>query len=48
MTARERLALLYDENSFVEIDAFVKHRCTELGMEDVDAPGEGVVTVMVQ
>lgn len=44
MTARERLALLYDEDSFVEIDAFVKHRCTELGMQDVEAPGEGVVT----
>lgn len=44
MTARERLNLLFDENSFVEIDAFVKHRCTELGMQDVDAPGEGVVT----
>ena len=44
MTARERLALLFDENSFVEIDAFVKHRCTELGMQDVEAPGEGVVT----
>ena len=44
MTARERLNLLFDESSFVEIDAFVKHRCTELGMQDVDAPGEGVVT----
>ncbi len=44
MTARERLTLLFDENSFVEIDAFVKHRCTELGMQDVEAPGEGVVT----
>ncbi len=44
MTARERLALLFDENSFIEIDAFVKHRCNELGMQDVEAPGEGVVT----
>lgn len=44
MTARERLTLLFDEDSFVEIDAFVKHRCTELGMQEVDAPGEGVVT----
>ncbi len=44
LTARERLTLLFDENSFVEIDAFVKHRCTELGMKDVEAPGEGVVT----
>ena len=44
MTARERLALLFDENSFVEIDTFVKHRCNELGMQDVEAPGEGVAT----
>ncbi len=44
MTARERLNLLFDENSFVEIDAFVKHRCTELGMAEVEAPGEGVLT----
>lgn len=44
LTARERLDLLFDEGSFVEIDAFVKHRCTTFGMGEVDAPGEGVVT----
>ena len=44
MTARERLDLFFDEGSFVEIDAFVKHRSTSFGMEEVDAPGEGVVT----
>ncbi|HHY77135.1 MAG TPA: methylmalonyl-CoA carboxyltransferase [Clostridiales bacterium] len=44
MTARERLNLLFDEGSFVEIDAFVKHRCTEFGMQNVETPGEGVVT----
>jgi len=43
-TARERLNLLLDEGSFVEIDAFVKHRCTEFGMGSTEAPGEGVVT----
>lgn len=43
-TARERLAMLFDEGSFVEIDAFVTHRCSEFGMADTDAPGEGVVT----
>src|SRR5665648_46428 len=43
-TARERIDLLMDESSFNEIDAFVKHRCTEFGMETTDAPGEGVVT----
>ncbi|OPJ54823.1 methylmalonyl-CoA decarboxylase subunit alpha [Alkalithermobacter paradoxus] len=44
LTARERLNLLFDESTFVEIDAFVKHRCTNFGMEKVDAPAEGVVT----
>ena len=43
LTARERLDLLFDENTFVEMDAFVKHRCTNFGMEAVDAPAEGVV-----
>ncbi len=44
MTARERLALLFDEGSFVETDLFVKHRCTNFGMEKKETPGEGVVT----
>lgn len=43
LTARERLDLLFDENTFVELDAYVKHRCTNFGMEKVDAPAEGVV-----
>jgi len=43
-TARERIAALLDPGSFVEIDAFVEHRCSELGMDEVKAPGEGVVT----
>lgn len=43
-TARERLAMLFDEGSFVEIDAFVKHRCNEFNMGKTKAPGEGVVT----
>ncbi|WP_416197268.1 MAG: Propionyl-CoA carboxylase carboxyltransferase subunit [Sporanaerobacter sp.] len=43
-TARERLDLLFDEGSFIEIDAFVKHRCTNFGMENVDAPADGIVT----
>lgn len=42
--ARERLNLLFDEGSFVEIGVFVKHRCTDFGMEKVDTPAEGVVT----
>lgn len=44
LTARERLKLFFDEDSFVELDAFVKHRCTDFGMEKKEAPGEGVVT----
>ncbi len=44
LTARERINLLMDPGSFIELDAFVKHRCNEFGMESVDAPAEGVVT----
>ncbi len=44
MTARERLDILFDEGSFVEIGAFVKHRCTNFGQDKKDLPGEGVVT----
>ena len=42
-TARERIAMLFDEGSFVEIDAFVTHRCNEFNMPETEAPGEGVV-----
>lgn len=44
MTARERLEMLFDEDSFVEMGLFVQHRCTNFGMEKKTAPGEGVVT----
>lgn len=44
LTARERINLLLDEGSFVEIDAFVKHRSTNFGMEEVEAEADGVVT----
>lgn len=43
-TARERIALLLDEGSFVEIGMFMQHRCHDFGMDAVEAPGEGVVT----
>ncbi len=43
-TARERIQMLFDEGSFVEIDAFVKHRSNEFDMPKTEAPGEGVVT----
>lgn len=44
MTARERIKYLLDENSFVEIDTFVKHRSTDFDMDKTEVPGEGVVT----
>ena len=43
-TARERMAMLFDEGSFIELDAFVTHRGDGLGMAEKDAPAEGVVT----
>ena len=44
LTARERLELLLDEDSFEEFDMFVAHRCTEFGMEAERPAGDGVVT----
>jgi len=44
LTARERLEYLFDPGTFQETDMFVKHRCHNFGMEDVDIPAEGVVT----
>lgn len=44
LTARERIQKLLDEGSFVEIDAFVEHRCIQFDMAHTKAPGEGVVT----
>jgi acetyl-CoA carboxylase carboxyltransferase component len=44
LTARERLQQLFDPGTFQETDMFVKHRCHNFGMEDVDIPSEGVVT----
>jgi methylmalonyl-CoA decarboxylase subunit alpha len=43
LTARERILELLDEDSFVELGAFVEHQETGL-MEGIEAPGEGVVT----
>jgi acetyl-CoA carboxylase carboxyltransferase component len=44
LTARERMEILFDEGSFVEIDVFVSHRCHNFDMADKRAPGDGVVT----
>ena len=43
-TARERIDMLLDPGSFVELDAFARHRCTNFG-QDANRPyGDGVVT----
>lgn len=44
LTARERLDLLLDKNSFEEIDPFVTHRSNKFGLEDKKIAGDGVVT----
>jgi len=44
LTARERIELLLDENSFEEFDMFKSHRCTDFGMENQKPHGDGVVT----
>lgn len=44
LTARERLDLLLDPGSFIELDAFMTHRCTDFEMEKQKFPGDGVVT----
>ena len=46
LTARERLAMLLDEGSFEEFDMFVRHRCTNFGMQNQSYDGDGVVTGM--
>ena len=43
-TARERISMLLDEGSFEEMDMFVKHRCTNFGMDKKQYLGDGVVT----
>ncbi|MEU9124055.1 acyl-CoA carboxylase subunit beta [Streptomyces sp. NPDC048506] len=44
LTARERIDLLLDEGSFVELDEFARHRSTNFGMERSRPYGDGVVT----
>ena len=44
LTARERLDVLFDPDSFEEYDMFVEHRSTDFGMADNKIPGDGVVT----
>ncbi|MGH7712796.1 MAG: acyl-CoA carboxylase subunit beta [Gemmatimonadaceae bacterium] len=44
LSARERLDLLLDEGSFVELDRFVTHRSSDFGLENQKVYGDGVVT----
>ena len=44
LTARERIDLLLDKDSFEEWDMFVEHRSTDFEMEKNKVPGDGVVT----
>ena len=43
LTARERIEVLLDHDSFEEIDIYVEHRCIDFGMEETKIPGDGVV-----
>jgi propionyl-CoA carboxylase beta chain len=43
LTARERITLLLDKDSFEELDKFVTHRCLDFGMQEQQFPGDGVV-----
>ncbi|MGA2813003.1 MAG: acyl-CoA carboxylase subunit beta [Candidatus Acidiferrum sp.] len=44
LTARERIQLLLDDDSFEELDKFVRHRCTDFGMAEQRPAGDGFVT----
>lgn len=44
LTARERVNLLLDSGSFIELDAFVTHECIDFGMSDKKFTGDGVIT----
>ena len=44
LTARERIDLLVDPDTFEEMDPFKVHRCRDFGMDDRKVPGDGVIT----
>ena len=44
LTARERIELLIDPGTFEEIGKFIKHRCTDFGLENEAYLGDGVIT----
>ncbi len=44
LSARERLTLLLDDETFTELDAFVTHRASDFGLENERYLGDGVIT----
>ncbi len=44
LSVRERIDILLDKGTFVEVDKYVMHRCTNFGMEKKRVPGDGVVS----
>ncbi|MET0787412.1 MAG: carboxyl transferase domain-containing protein, partial [Paenisporosarcina sp.] len=44
LTARERIDLLVDPGTFVELNPFIEHRTVDFGMANQKGPGDGVVT----
>ena len=44
LTARERVSLLLDKNSFTEVDMLVTHRSTDFGLDSQKILGDGVIT----
>ena len=44
MTARERIEMLLDKGTFVELDKLMVHRCTNYGMDKTKIPGDGIVS----
>ncbi|WP_042458152.1 acyl-CoA carboxylase subunit beta [Neobacillus dielmonensis] len=44
LTARERIDLLVDRGTFVELNPFIEHRTNDFGLDEQKGPGDGVVT----
>lgn len=44
LTARERIELLVDKGTFVELNPFIEHRTNDFGLDELKGPGDGVVT----
>ncbi len=44
LSARERIISLLDDNSFVEVGAFVTKRSTDFNLQQKDTPADGIIT----